>query len=370
MFHRTTMTLSQPQIIGKSNAIRKVLEITRKVSNTDLNVLITGESGVGKELVARSLHNFSDKRNHPFVKVNCAALPTELLESELFGYEKGAFTGADRLKIGKFELAKDGTIFLDEIGELPLYTQATLLQVLQDQRYYRVGGNKEVEAQARVVAATNINLDVELSSGNFRNDLYYRLSTISIHIPPLRERKEDVLPLAEHFVRILCEKYNTEPLRLSPGLTQLFQEYHWPGNIRELENYIKRLTLLGNFDEIEQEIRYHQSKRLSQQAIHNPSPPALERPEDIDPPEEVEEEENLPTLKEVRDRAVHKAEREIIERVLEETRWNRKETSRLLQISYRALLYKIKDLDINPPKSRRRYQPRAKNTGSGSNRES
>jgi len=358
------MTFSQPHIIGTSNAMQKVLEITRKVSNTDLNVLVTGESGVGKELVARSLHSFSKKNDRPFVKVNCAALPTELLESELFGHEKGAFTGADKSKMGKFELAQDGTIFLDEIGELPLYTQATLLQVLQDQRYYRVGGNKEVEARARIVAATNINLDVELSSGNFRNDLYYRLSTISIHIPPLRERKEDIPSLIEHFIQQLCQRYDTEPLRLSPRLMDLFQEYYWPGNIRELENYIKRLTLLGNFEEIEQEIRHHKNKQSLQHASHNPSPPEPEQPEVADPPDEIGDEENIPSLKEVRDRAVHKAEKEIIERVLEETRWNRKETSRLLQISYRALLYKMKDLDINPPKSRRRYQPRPKTTNS------
>ena len=359
------MTFPKPYIIGNSHAIQKVLEITRKVSNTDLNVLISGESGVGKEFIARSLHYYS-KKDRPFIKVNCPALPSELLESELFGYEKGAFTGADKPKMGKFELAQDGTIFLDEIGELPLYTQATLLQVLQDQRYFRIGGNKEVEARARIVAATNINLDVERSSGNFRNDLYYRLSTISIHIPPLRERKEDIIPLTEHFIQLLQEKYATPPLQLNARLMDLFHEYHWPGNIRELENYIKRLTLLGNFDEIEQEIRHHQNKK--------PQPPTeqstlgaaagMQKKDLSDDSDDEEELEHLPSLKEVRDKAVHKAEKEMIERVLEETRWNRKETSRLLQISYRALLYKMKDLDINPPRSRRRYQSQMKTSNS------
>jgi DNA-binding NtrC family response regulator len=352
------MTFLKPPIIGNSDAIQKVQDIICKVSNTDLNVLITGESGVGKEVVARCLHYYS-KKDRPFIKVNCAALPTELLESELFGYEKGAFTGADKSKIGKFELAKDGTIFLDEIGELPLYTQATLLQVLQDQRFYRIGGNKEVEAQARVVAATNMNLDVELTSGNFRSDLYYRLSTISIHIPPLRERKMDIPPLTEHFIQRLQEQYDIEPLQLDSRLMNLFHEYHWPGNIRELENYLKRLSLLGNFDEIEEEIRYHQNKNN-----HTPTKPDSEAPqsnhqEESAPDEDPEETENFPSLKEVRDRAVQKAEKEIIERVLEETRWNRKEASRLLQISYRSLLYKMKDLDIQPPKSRRYHQLRA-----------
>ena len=362
------MTFPKPQIIGSSNAIQKVHEITRKVSNTDLNVLITGESGVGKEIVARSLHYYS-KKDRPFIKVNCAALPTELLESELFGYEKGAFTGADKPKMGKFELAKDGTVFLDEIGELPLYTQATLLQVLQDQRFYRIGGNKEVEAQARIVAATNINLDVELTSGNFRSDLYYRLSTISIHIPPLRERKDDIRPLTEHFIQRLKEHYDAEHLQLNSRLMNLFHEYHWPGNIRELENYLKRLILLGNFEEIEEEIRYHQNKHNSSSRQHNHASNPVEKPNAEDAAEDriEEDEESFPSLKDVRDRAVHKAEKEIIERVLEETGWNRKETSRLLQISYRALLYKMKDLNINPPKSRARYQVQAQNANSNQN---
>ena len=360
------MPFPKPQIIGTSNAMHKVQEITRKVSDTDLNVLVTGESGVGKELVARSLHYYS-KKDRPFIKVNCAALPTELLESELFGYEKGAFTGADKPKIGKFELAQDGTIFLDEIGELPLYTQATLLQVLQDQRYYRIGGNKEVKAQARIVAATNINLDVELSSGNFRSDLYYRLSTISIHIPPLRERKEDIRPITENFIQRLRDQYKAEPLQLEPRLMNLFHEYHWPGNIRELENYLKRLSLLGNFDEIEEEIRYHQNKNNHTSTKPDSEAPHSNHQEESAPEEDTEETENFPSLKEVRDRAVQKAEKEIIERVLEETRWNRKEASRLLQISYRSLLYKMKDLDINPPKSRARYQVQAQNANSNQN---
>jgi DNA-binding NtrC family response regulator len=360
------MTFPKPHLIGNSKAIEKVMEITRKVANTDLNVLVTGESGVGKELVARALHYYSNRRSSPFVKVNCAALPTELLESELFGYEKGAFTGADKPKMGKFELAKDGTIFLDEIGELPLYTQATLLQVLQDQRYHRIGGHKEVEVHARVVAATNINLDVELSSGNFRSDLYYRLSTISIHIPSLRERKEDIRPLTEHFIQRLHEKYDMEPLELSSRLLDLFHEYHWPGNVRELENYLKRLTLLGNFEEIEQEIRHHQNRKPSAETVQEANPNSSGQ--ETETREDEPELEQFPSLKEVRDRAVQKAEKEVIERVLEETNWNRKETSRLLQISYRALLYKMKDLNINPPKSRRQYHAH-RLSNSGPNRE-
>jgi transcriptional regulator with PAS, ATPase and Fis domain len=178
------MSFPQPVIIGSSPAIQKVNTITRKVAGVDLNVLITGESGVGKELVARSLHFFSPRKSAPFIKVNSAALPSELIESELFGHEKGAFTGADRAKAGKFELAGQGSIFLDEIGEIPIYMQAKLLQVLQDRFYYRIGGMKEVAVSARVIAATNQNLDQEMLDGNFRDDLFYRLSTISIHIPP------------------------------------------------------------------------------------------------------------------------------------------------------------------------------------------
>jgi transcriptional regulator with PAS, ATPase and Fis domain len=340
------MSFPKPQIIGDSDAINKIVEITRKVSNVDLNVLITGESGVGKELVARSLHYYSDRRNAPFVKVNCATLPSELLESELFGYEKGAFTGADRQKLGKFELAKEGSIFLDEIGEMPIFLQAKLLQVLQDRIYHRVGGNSEVHMKARIIAATNINLDRELACGQFRDDLYYRLSTISIHIPPLRDRKEDLDTLVEHFLHKQSQKHELTNTDISPHMREVFRNYHWPGNVRELENYLNRLLILGNEQELEAEMKTSASGTPKQSPVASKEP--ADRGSDFDLQEALSNE-SFPTLKEVRDQAVRHVEKTMIERVLYETRWNRKEASRILQISYRALLYKMKDLDIAPP---------------------
>ncbi len=352
------MSISKPVIIGQSSAIQKVLEIAQKVGSLDLNVLITGESGVGKELVARSLHYYSNKHQSPFIKVNSAALPSELLESELFGYEKGAFTGADKSKIGKFELAKDGSIFLDEIGELPTFMQSKLLQVLQDRKYHRVGGHKEVEVKARVIAATNQNLDAEISSGNFRDDLFYRLSTISIHIPPLRERKEDIHSLVDYFVTELHEHYNLPKIDVSSTLMDLFKQYHWPGNVRELMNYLQRLSVLGNHEEIEKDIRANIQKASSHfnasQApqYHNQPAPEPEQNNGSSLEADIEAQiknNTFPSLKDVRDQAVKRVEKAVIERVLQETNWNRKQASKILKISYRALLYKMKDMQISPP---------------------
>ena len=235
------MKYLKPHIIGSSPAIHKVLDMAEKVSDVDLNVLITGETGVGKELVARTLHAQSQRNGSPFIKINCAAMPSELLETELFGYEKGAFTGADRSKFGKFEAAKSGTIFLDEIGELPTFMQAKLLQVLQDMSFYRVGGHQETTVHARVIAATNIDVHKMIEKGAFRSDLFHRLNTITIHIPALRERREDILPLTEHFIHQTSQKYNLPKAQLSMGLMNIFQQHSWPGNVRELENYIKQL---------------------------------------------------------------------------------------------------------------------------------
>jgi DNA-binding NtrC family response regulator len=340
------MPFPQPRVIGQSPAIKKVLEITQKVSNVDLNVLITGESGVGKELVARSLHYYSARAEKPFIKVNSAALPSELIESELFGYEKGAFTGAEKRKPGKFEHAEQGSIFLDEIGELPLLLQAKLLQVLHDRRYHRIGGRSEVEVKARVIAATNQNLDSEICQGQFRDDLYYRLSTISIHIPPLRERKDDIPLLVDHFLHKIGVENHLKELRIPEGLMQLFLEYHWPGNVRELENFLYRLCILENPQELEEEILGNMRKpeRELPEAVESKKGQSRGSAEALS-----DELESFPSLREVRDQAVKRVEKEIIEKVLRRTNWNRKETARILQISYRALLYKIKEMDLHPP---------------------
>ncbi|MEJ5364704.1 MAG: sigma-54 dependent transcriptional regulator [Desulfosoma sp.] len=343
--------MTEPQIIGISPSINKIRQLIRRVADVDLTVLITGESGVGKELVARSLHYYSRRRHEPFLKVNCAALPGELIESELFGYEKGAFTGADRQKKGKFEAAGEGSIFLDEIGEIPPPMQAKLLQVLQDMKYPRIGGVQEIPSKARVIAATNINLESEIQRGRFREDLYFRINTISIPVPPLRERKEDLEPLIHFFMKTFKKEFGLEPYPVPDRLMKLFHFYHWPGNVRELENYLKRLCVLGNSKEIEEEIQRSLDEGLPLTNSNNVMRPT----EDyvvMKTTEEVcslaDNPESFPSLKEIRDRAVERVERAILEHVLREVNWNRREAAKILRISYRTLLYKIKDLDLRP----------------------
>ncbi len=339
------MVITKPQIIGQSQDIQKILEVIRKVSCVDLNVLITGESGVGKELVARSLHYFSPRSSKPFVKVNSAALPSELMESELFGYEKGAFTGAERRKTGMFEHAAQGSLFLDEIGELPMRLQSKLLQVLQDRNYYRVGGQREIDVQARIIAATNQNLEAITQHGHFRDDLYYRLSTITIHIPPLRDRKEDIPVLVEHFIHKILEQNPHLEMQVPRSLMETFMQYHWPGNARELENYLNSLSILGNYQEVEKEILQSLQKPEKENSL--PKNPGHENFQMLKEPEL--DLNHFPSLKEVRDQAVRKVEREVIANVLHQTNWNRSQTARILKISYRALLYKIKELELKPP---------------------
>ncbi len=339
------MSIPEPILLGNSKPIKKIKELVRKLADIDLNVLISGESGVGKELAARSLHYYSKRRRKPFIKVNCAALPAELIESELFGYEKGAFTGAERQKLGKFELAADGSIFLDEIGEIPPFVQAKLLQVLQDRQFPRVGGCRDVEVTARVITATNRDLKSDIISGSFREDLYYRINIIKVVVPPLREHKEDLELLISYFLKQQQERYQLPDIKISSRVINLFYQYHWPGNIRQLETYIKRLAILGNIDEFESEFLAQINKQQqtnnsnAQIEIENPSP-------DIHADELNSK--NFSSLKEIRDRAVYKIEKEIIAKVLDDNNWNRKKTSQILKISYRTLLYKIKDMEIKP----------------------
>jgi nitrogen regulation protein NR(I) len=239
---------SLDRIVGRSSAIQEVFKMIGLLTMQEVTVLITGESGVGKELVAKAIHENSARRNNPFIAVNCGAMPEALLESEMFGYEKGAFTGADSRKAGKFEIAKGGTIFLDEIGELQPALQVKLLRVLQERSFERIGGNTSIDTDARVIAATNKDLSHEVSLGHFRRDLFYRLHLVQIHIPPLRERVEDIETLVEHFIR----KANTEMERQVRGVTgetlKRLKEYSWPGNVRELENQIKRAMVISRED--------------------------------------------------------------------------------------------------------------------------
>lgn len=237
-------------VVGNSPALLQVLEKVRIAAPSDVSVLILGESGTGKEKIAESLHNLSERRKHPFIRVNCAALPPTLIESELFGHEKGAFTGASERRIGKFEMAQKGTIFLDEIGEMSLSMQVKLLHVLQERQIDRIGGTAPIKLDTRIVAATNRNLEKEVAEGRFRLDLYYRLNVFPVTLPPLRERKEDILLLAAHFLAIFSAKLRKTVSGFSPSVAKQLTSYHWPGNIRELQHLIERSVLMCQDDTI------------------------------------------------------------------------------------------------------------------------
>jgi two-component system response regulator AtoC len=314
--------------------MREVREIIEQVADTDITVLVRGESGTGKEVVARALFQLGNRRNRPFVKVNCAALPSELLESELFGFERGAFTGAQKRKLGKFEYANHGTIFLDEISEMAPGLQAKLLQVLQDGEFSRLGGEADVRVDARIIAATNRNLEEAVRNQEFREDLYYRLNVVTILIPPLRERIDAVPLLVEHFLRMYNDKYKKNLEKLSPETMKLLMDYHWPGNVRELENMIKRMVVLGNEQTVLHELTQPMPIRNVGAEPEELDLAALEA--NFSNGQELD-------LKAISKRASQIAEKKVIERVLGLTRWNRKEAAGRLQISYKALLYKMKE---------------------------
>ena len=235
-------------IVGQSEAVAKIQFAVRKASSSNSTVLLRGESGTGKGLIARIIHNMGPRRNGPFINFNCAALPETLAESELFGHEKGAFTGADRRKLGRFELANSGTIFLDEIGKMSLAMQAKLLRVVEDKEFERVGGTQTIKTDVKIIAATNLEIEKAIEDGSFREDLFYRLNIIPLQLPPLRERKDDIPLLAEHFIRKISKDLGIEPKRLEPGILDLFMRYHWPGNIRELEATLHRAIVMSNGD--------------------------------------------------------------------------------------------------------------------------
>jgi transcriptional regulator with PAS, ATPase and Fis domain len=336
------MSFPEPIILGNSEPIKKVRELIRKLADIDFAILICGESGVGKELIACALHYYSKRKNQPFVKVNCAALPTGLIESELFGYEKGAFTGADRQKLGRFESAGKGSILLDEIGEIPLCVQAKLLQVLQDRKVSRVGGYKDIDITARVITATNRDLESDIITGRFRKDLYYRINIIKIIVPPLRERKEDLELLINHFLRKQQEVYKLPTIKIPSHIIDLFYQYHWPGNIRQLKNHLKRLTILGNMNEFNKEFLAQVNRQQKVKSCLQFETKTHSLNNHID----KSDINNFSSLKEIRDNALYKIEKEVISKVLDKTNWHRKKAAEILEISYRTLLYKIKELEI------------------------
>jgi len=343
-------------LFSLSDKMNKVQAIVDQVANTDITVLITGESGTGKDLVAKAVHKASERAGEPFIKVNCAALPRELLESELFGFEKGAFTGAHRRKYGRFEMAQNGTIFLDEISEMHMDLQSKLLHVLQEKQYYRIGGEKEVKANCRILVATNKKLEDMVDEGRFRRDLFYRINVVNIHVPPLRDRKDDVPLLVEYFLKRYAEMYNRNSVKISPRLMEMFHEYSWPGNVRELENNIKRFVILGNeaqlISELSRKKRETSFGNTHEEESWIPVAQAPRQPATAPFPKEANGREEVPvpdkgTLKEVAKIAQRKAEKELIEKVLRQTRWNRRKAAQVLDISYKALLYKIKECGLN-----------------------
>jgi len=343
-------------------AMESVTAMVDRVADSDIGVLLRGESGVGKDVIARELHRRSPRRARPFVKVNCAALPAELLESELFGHEKGSFTGAGNLRVGKFEFAHQGTLMLDEIGDMSPTLQAKLLHVLQDREFTRVGGNRPIEVDVRVLAATNQNLESMMQAGTFREDLYYRLQVIEIHIPPLRERREEIPALIEFFLAKYSRLYHRPAPKPSETLTELLLNHSWPGNIRELENVMKRFVIL-------------QEESLIVAELERPraTPPAAAPPPAVTAPVHIEASMTAPIanavsngaagvgvaeaepatespdgidLQELARAAAMQAEREAISRALERFRWNRRKVAEYLNVSYKTLLNKMKECGI------------------------
>jgi transcriptional regulator with GAF, ATPase, and Fis domain len=340
------------ELLGTSDNMREVHDLIGRVADTDVTVLIRGESGTGKELVARAIHASSPRKHRTFVKVNCAALPSELLESELFGFERGAFTGAIQQKPGKFEFAHEGTMFLDEISEMHPPLQSKLLQVLQDGEFARLGGREDVHVDVRIVAATNRDLERAVADAQFREDLFFRLNVVCITLPPLRQRRDEIPVLTARFLRQYAEHYNKPAITLASDTMRLFSEYDWPGNVRELENLLKRAVVLGSDESIRRELADAIAGRFH---IHGPIPALQSRAEAAAvPAPAVAAPEGLPlplaptgSLKDIARSAAREAERELIYRTLQQTRWNRREAAEILGVSYKALLYKIKEAELD-----------------------
>ena len=350
-FEQRSVFKDDESFLYTSSAMASIMETIQRVASTTVPVLITGESGVGKELVAREIHQRSELSKGPFVKINCAALPPNLLEGELFGFEKGAFTGAVKSKPAKFERAQNGTLFLDEIGELVHELQAKLLHVLQDGKFSRLGSNRMIRSNARIVVATNRNIENAVKKGDFRSDLYYRLNVIRIHVPPLRERPADIRILANYFLSRSNEKFGKKVV-FDDDTSNYILKYPWPGNVRELQNAVSRYVVLGKLGsgfELEKpsgdgaaKTVTNETKKVDEKGVQAQGADLEDTMSDIsmDNPYEGM------TLKEISRMAAREAERKALISVLEATKWNRSQAARILKVSYKALLYKIKDCGI------------------------
>ena len=332
----------QQMDLWRSPRMIEVKAIIREAARVNVTVLITGETGTGKDVVTRGIHRLSSRRNRPFVKVSCAAMPHELLESELFGHERGAFSGAHQPKIGKFEAAQDGTIFLDEVGDLHPTLQGKLLHVLQDGEFSRVGGKPTLKVDVRTVAATNQDLERAVAEGRFRQDLYYRLNVIHIPVPPLRERMEEVPVLANHFVEVYAPRFSRAAFTLSAAMLDDLMRRSYPGNVRELENLVKRMIVLGE-------------AAIARPRIVSSAPGRVEAA-----PADARQ-----SLREIVRQASAVTEREVIARTLEQTGWNRIHAAKALRISYRALLYKMKRFDLHGARPRRTFPREARPESEG-----
>jgi DNA-binding NtrC family response regulator len=327
-------------LVGKSSVLEQMFAVIEKVADTPSTVLITGESGTGKELVARALHSLSSRKDGPFIKINCAAIPKTLVESELFGYEKGAFTGAVGSKPGRFELADGGTLFLDEVGEIPVEMQVKLLRVLQESEFERVGGIKTIKVDVRLVTATNRDLQKEVAAGNFREDLYYRLNVVPIHLPPLRERKPDIALLVEHFVGKFNERLKKSFTRVEDDALERLMAHPWPGNIRELENVLERTMLLSEGPSIRARDLPAELVPPPMSAGDAPQKPlegTTSRPTEMPKPG---------SLKEMVRQETERLERELIQRALDETGGNVTQAARKLKISRKSLQNKMKEFGL------------------------
>ena len=338
------------EIVGVSQNIERIKELINQVADTGLNTLVSGETGVGKELVVQNLYGRSNRKGKPFVKVNCAALPDGLLESELFGYEQGAFTGAQRRRRGKFELAHGGVLFLDEIGDMSLPLQSKVLHVLQGGHFSPLGSEKDVRTDTWVVAATNHDLEKEMKNGRFRGDLYYRLSTIKIHVAPLRERPEDIPYLIDFYVKEYSRQFKYKKVNKPDNQTmKKLLAYHWPGNVRELQNVLKRIMILGevedNIDEMLQSAEASPAAGGVDLLAITPMVHSELMERDIGNNIDL----RTLSLKKIRKKVLDRVEKEVIAYVLNKTGWNRSKATKILNISYKTLLYKIKDLGIEPP---------------------